>query len=276
MPKVSVLTPLYNTNPEFLREMTESILHQSFKDFEFLLLNDSPDNKELKEIILSYNDSRIRYIENDKNTGISKSRNKLLQLARGEYIAIFDHDDISFPERLKKQVEFLDNNPEYGVVGSNFILYSNNKKSKNPQNNLDIKIGLVVRGCIITHSSVMIRKKILTDNNIQWKEEYSPCEDYMLFAELIDKTMFYNLQEPLIKYRDHENNTSHNQAVIMEDKENLIKNILAQKYPYFTSCSSNSSYIYLFGFIPLIKKVKTGNRIKYLLFGIIPVLKKVL
>ncbi len=276
MPKVSVLTPLYNTNPKFLREMIESILNQSFKDFEFLLLNDSPDNTEIKKIVLSYNDSRITYIENNKNIGISKSRNKLLKLAQGEYIAIFDHDDISFPERLKKQVEFLDNNPKYGVVGSNFILYSNNRKSKNPQNNLDIKISLVVRGCIMTHSSVMIRRSVLINNNIQWEEEYSPCEDYMLFAKLIDKTMFYNLQEPLIKYRDHKNNTSHNQAVIMEDKENLIKNILASKYPYFASCCSNSSYIYLFKFIPLIKKVKKGNRIKYLLLGIIPVLKKVL
>ena len=107
MPKVSVLTPLYNTNPSFLKEMIESILNQTFKDFEFLLLNDSPENKELKKIVESYNDRRIIYLENEKNLGISKSRNKLLELAKGEYIAIFDHDDISLPERLENRWIFL-------------------------------------------------------------------------------------------------------------------------------------------------------------------------
>ena len=129
MPKVSVLTPLYNTNPSFLKEMIESILNQTFKDFEFLLLNDSPENKELKKIVESYNDRRIIYLENEKNLGISKSRNKLLELAKGEYIAIFDHDDISLPERLEKQADFLDKNPGTGIVGTNFIKYSNKRQT---------------------------------------------------------------------------------------------------------------------------------------------------
>ena len=197
----------------------------------------------------------------------------MLELAKGEYIAIFDHDDISLPQRLEKQVNFLDKNPKVGIVGSNIIKYSNKRKSNNPEKNLDIKINLVARGCIILHSTVMIRKSLLTGNGIKWEEDYSPCEDYMLFAELIDKTMFYNIREPLLIYRDHENNTSHNQSTIMEDKENLIKNILYKKYPYYASFPSNSSGIYLFGFIPIIKKVKIGNRIKYLLFGKIPLLK---
>ena len=273
MPKVSVLTPLYNTNPKFLKEMIESILNQTFNDFEFILLNDSPSNKEIKDIVLSYNDKRIIYVENEENLKISKSRNKLLDLAKGEYIAIFDHDDISLPQRLEKQVEFLDKNPKIGVVGSNIIKYSNNKKSNNPENNLDIKINLVARGCIILHSTVMIRKSILTKNNIQWDEQYSPCEDYMLFANLIDKTMFYNIQEPLLIYRDHENNTTHNQSKIMEDKDSLIKNFLYKKFPYYASFPSNSSSINLFGFIPILKKEKKGNRVKYLLFGKIPILK---
>ena len=273
MPKVSVLTPLYNTNPKFLKEMIESILNQTFNDFEFILLNDSPNNKEIKDIVLSYKDNRIIYVENEENIGISKSRNKLLELAKGEYIAIFDHDDISLPQRLEKQVNFLDKNPRIGVVGSNFRRFSNNRKSKNPENNLDIKINLVVRGCIMTHSSVMIRKSLLTGNGIKWEEDYSPCEDYMLFANLIDKTMFYNIQEPLLIYRDHENNTTHNQSKMMEDKENLIKNILYKKYPYYASFPSNSSSINLFGFIPILKKEKKDNRVKYLLFGKILILK---
>ena len=241
MPKVSVLTPLYNTNPEFLKEMIESILNQTFKDFEFLLLNDSPENKELKKIVESYNDRRIIYLENEKNLGISKSRNKLLELAKGEYIAIFDHDDISLPERLEKQADFLDKNPGTGIVGTNFIKYSSKRVHRNPEKNTDIKRNLVTRGCIVAHSTVMIRKSVMIEHNVRWREEYSPCEDYMLFSELIDKTMFCNIQQPLIIYRDHKDNTSHRYSEIMLDKSELIKNILHKNYPYFASGSSNNA-----------------------------------
>ena len=128
MPKISVLTPLYKTNPEHLKEMLESILSQSFRDFEFLLLNDSPECGYIKETIESYNDKRIIYIENEKNMGISYSRNRLLDMSKGEYIAIFDHDDISLPQRLEKESGFLDNNSDTGVVSS--FAYKINKKSK--------------------------------------------------------------------------------------------------------------------------------------------------
>ena len=111
-PKVSVLTPVYNTNPAYLRQMIESVLSQSFKDFEFLILNDSPENIEIENIIKSYKDERIKYFKNEKNTGISASRNRLLELAQGEYAAVSDHDDIMLPQRLEKQAEYLDNLPQ--------------------------------------------------------------------------------------------------------------------------------------------------------------------
>ena len=84
-PKISVLTPIYNTAHDALKAMIESILTQTYGDFEFLILNDSPDNTALKDIVLSYNDTRIKYIENEHNMGITKSRNKLIELARGQY-----------------------------------------------------------------------------------------------------------------------------------------------------------------------------------------------
>lgn len=106
-PKVSVLTPIYNTDPEYLRERIESILNQTFSDFEFLILNDSPDNNEIEKIVLecAKKDKRIKYSKNDYNMGITPSRNKLLEMANGEYLAIFDHDDISLPKRLEKEVD---------------------------------------------------------------------------------------------------------------------------------------------------------------------------
>ena len=146
MPRVSVLTPIYNTNPAHLREMIESILNQTFTDFEFLILNDSPLNTEIEDIVKSYKDKRIKYMKNDVNMGISASRNKLLHASHGEYIAIFDHDDISVPDRLARQVEFLDTHPNIGVV-SGWLEYfgDTNCIHRTPEYDIQIKLATTVR-----------------------------------------------------------------------------------------------------------------------------------
>lgn len=205
MPCVSVLTPIYNSNPSHLKECIESILNQTFSDFEFIILNDSPENNELDKIVESYKDKRIKYFKNDKNLGISRSRNKLIDLAQGEYIAIFDHDDISLPTRLEKQVRFLDENLDVGLVGSWLEKFeipmgggANKKRiSKLPESNIDIQI-MLTHTCCIAHTTCMMRKSILLDNNIKYNASYSPAEDYHLFARLMHFTRFYNIQEVLV------------------------------------------------------------------------------
>ncbi len=273
-PKISVLTPLYNTNPVHLKKMIESILNQTFKDFEFILLNDSPKNIEIDSIVKSYNDERIKYYKNDKNMGISASRNKLLNIAKGEYIAIFDHDDISLPLRLEKQAQYLDNHKSTGVVGCNYTTINSNKTTNFPCENSDIKKELVIMGLVIVHSGSMIRKSVLTENNLQWEEEYSPCEDYMLWARLINKTIFHNLKDVLLLYRDSQDNTTNKQSEKMADCTDKIKNFLYKEYPYYNSLCSKNSRIYLFG-IPIIRKQCRGNTAKYYLFNRIPFLKTV-
>ena len=115
-PKVSVLMPVYNTKEAYLRTAIESILKQTFTDFEFLIMNDNSTDKNVEKVILSYKDPRISYSKNNKNLGISGARNKLVDMAHGEYLAIMDHDDESLPERFQKQVDFLDAHPDVGVV----------------------------------------------------------------------------------------------------------------------------------------------------------------
>ena len=201
MPTVSVLTPIYNTNHAFLRKCIESILNQTFSDFEFIILNDSPENIELEKQVLSYHDRRIRYIKNERNIGISASRNRLIELSRGKYIAVFDHDDISHPTRLAKQVEFLDKNPYIGVVGS-WAHWFGEKDfiRKNPEYDTDIKIRLT-DVCAIMHTTAMIRKSVLIENDIKYEEQYTPAEDYRLWGRLMECTCFHNLQEVLVEYR---------------------------------------------------------------------------
>src|SRR5574344_639787 len=113
MPKISVVMPVYNTDETFLRESIESILNQSFKDFEFIIINDGSTNN-AEDVILSYKDERIRYYKNDINLKLIKTLNRGLLLAEGEYIARMDSDDISLPTRFQTQVEFLGKNPNIG------------------------------------------------------------------------------------------------------------------------------------------------------------------
>ncbi|MBQ2882222.1 MAG: glycosyltransferase family 2 protein [Alphaproteobacteria bacterium] len=268
MVKVSVLMPVYKTNEIYLKEAIESVLGQTFSDFEFLILDDCPtDDRE--SIVKSYNDKRIKYFKNEKNLGITPSRNKLIDMAKGEYLAVFDHDDICLPERFAKQVEYLDNHPNVGVVGCVIKLMSNGKLSRNPTNSDDIKRSLM-SVCAVTHPASMIRKSVLMDNNIRYEEKFSPAEDYALWCRLIPYTEFHNLEDVLFLYRDHENNTSHNQRDKMRDADRAIVAFAQIENPViyneFLWFAESVNKIMLFGFIPLITIRKRANKTKVYLF----------
>lgn len=272
MPTVSVLTPIYNTNHEHLRACIESILKQTYADFEFIILNDSPDNTELGQIVKSYNDARIKYVCNAKNIGISASRNKLIDLACGKYLAIFDHDDISHPTRLEKQVKFLDANPYVGVVGA-WAHWFGEKDfiRKNPEFDTDIKIRLT-DVCAIMHTTAMIRKSVLIENNIKYEEQYTPAEDYRLWGQLMAYTDFHNLQEVLVEYRWENTNTSNQNRRRVNIVHESIKMQICNKYPMYRLAFERSLRrirIRLFGKIPLMKfKNKWA-----ILFDCIPLIK---
>lgn len=258
-PKVSVLTPIFNTNPEHLRAMIESILGQTFQDFEFLILNDSPENQEIEEIVSQYaaQDNRIKYFKNDKNMGITPSRNKLLEMATGEYIAVFDHDDISVPERLEKEVEYLDSHPYVGVV-SGWLKFFGDKDDlwTQPEKNLDIKT-FMTEECSVFHTASMMRKSVLIDNNIHYEEKFSPAEDYRLWAKLMDVTDFHNIQEILVKYRWHNENTTIKRLNKMIEMHDEIQAEICERHPFL-----RKSYVNNY-----------GTRLKLRLFGILPILK---
>ena len=130
MPKVSVLIPNYNTKEEWLKESIESILNQTFQDFEIIILDDGSKTS-LEELIKSFKDERIKFYQNEINLGVGKTRNKLLELAKGDYVAFQDSDDISLPTRLEKQVEFLDNNMDFSGVSAWVETFPNKKVLKN-------------------------------------------------------------------------------------------------------------------------------------------------
>ncbi|HAH70341.1 MAG TPA: glycosyl transferase [Succinivibrionaceae bacterium] len=228
-PKVSVLMPVYKTDKTYLKEAIESILNQTFKNFELIIIDDCPSDPR-EDVVLSYKDNRIIYIKNYKNLGISATRNKLISLAKGEYLAIFDHDDISFPERLEKEFKFLDSHPDVGVVGAWREDIPSHKIVKVPEFDHEIKKILMEHFGII-HTVSMIRRSVLIENHIGYEEEFSPAEDYALWLKLINTTKFYNIQEVLLKYRFHENNTTFSQIDKMTKATQALQAIYRRKYP---------------------------------------------
>ena len=274
MPKVSVLVPIYRTQEDFLRAAIDSILGQTFGDFELILLDDCPEDSR-EAIVRSYDDRRIVYLKNDRNLGISPSRNKLIDFAKGEYLAVFDHDDVSLPTRFEKQVAYLDAHPEVGVVSSWTGTVGGGRVVRNPERDEDIRV-MLMWDCPVTHSAAMIRKSVLSENCIRYEEYFSPAEDYGLWCRLVSVTKFHNIPEVLFEYRDHAANTSLTQAERMlaggYRVRALNKTLNAQLWNEYELRAVRTWRIRLFGFIPFLWIRQYDRRTTVRLFGI-PVLR---
>ncbi|HDY75873.1 MAG TPA: glycosyltransferase, partial [Candidatus Marinimicrobia bacterium] len=200
-PKVTVLMSVYN-DERYLSESVDSILNQTYKDFEFLIINDGSTDRS-REILESYSDPRIRLVRNDGNIGLTRSLNKGLALAMGEYIARMDADDISLPERLEKQVGFLDADSSVGVLGINSLLIDEDgnvlEKLQRPVTHDSIMAEMLTENRFV-HSSVMLRKKLLKMSGY-YDEKLDMAQDYELFLRLSLITKLSNLAEPLHMWR---------------------------------------------------------------------------
>lgn len=200
-PKVTVLMPVYNTE-KYLREAIDSILNQTFKDFEFLIINDASTDR-TREILQSYHDPRIKVINNRKNLGLAKSLNKGLKIAKGKYIARMDADDISLPERLKKQIRFMEKNQSVGLLSS--FWFSIDGQGKKIQVHQAFNGKHAVH--FICHGSVMIRKDFLQRVSF-YREVFEYSEDSDLWLRLSEVCDVRSLKEPLYKYRVHNESIS--------------------------------------------------------------------
>lgn len=274
MPKVSVLFPVYNTEEAYLRAALESVLNQTFKDFEFLIIDDASADENVAKVINSYADQRIRFFRNERNLGISKTRNKLMELAQGEYLAVMDHDDVAMPERFEKQVAFLDTHLDVGVVGGQYIKLPSGKQSNKPTNDKEIKLALM-RACAVLHPTSMLRKSVLEEHNICYEEEFSPAEDYALWCHLSLYTKFHNLPDILLHYRNHVQNTYKIQNIKMAEATLAIYAFIQTENPalynLFLLKATTTFRCRVLG-LSILKIIAWRSQIKVLLFGIVPLL----
>jgi len=199
IPKISVVMPVYNAE-KYLRESIDSILNQTFKDFEFIIINDGSTDSSL-EIIKYYNDSRIHIVDQD-NTGLAKALNNGIALSTTEFIARMDADDIAMPERLGKQYHFLSNNPKYIIVGSNAenIDVDGNYVYTTSQKITDNNLRGMLPCTPFIHPSVMFRKDIYYKAG-KYPEYMLKAQDTVLFNRMAKFGKIANLPESLMKYR---------------------------------------------------------------------------
>ncbi len=205
-PKVSVIMPVYN-GEEYVGEAIESILGQTFDDFEFIIIDDGSIDESLN-IIKAYHDPRIILICNETNLRLIPSLNKGLKAARGQYIARMDADDISLPGRLARQVEFMEQNPTIGVCGTWVEIFGEGEQSfwrftHQPE---EAKCMLLF-GCCIVHPSVMLRRTIV-EADFYYSALYPHGEDYALWVHIAQHYEITNIPEVLLKYRKSKSQVS--------------------------------------------------------------------
>lgn len=196
---ISVILPVYN-GERFIKDSIDSILNQTHKDFELIIINDCSTDKTLS-IIEKFHDNRIKIINNKINKGIVYSLNKGITEAKGDYIARMDADDICDLHRLEYQYNYIVNH-NVDLVGTSYVEINENNdvidKIVLPETNDEIKATLLLKNCI-AHPSILIKTNILKHN--QYSNNYKYAEDYELWTRLMNNITFYNLPIPLLKYR---------------------------------------------------------------------------
>lgn len=217
-PLISIIMPVYNAEI-FIKHSLESILSQSYKNFELIIINDNSSDNSVN-IIKKYDDDRIIILNNSENIGISKSLNIGILKAKGDYISRMDADDIIYKNKIKEQIRYIIKK-DLDFCGTWIRFFGNeNKTIKYPSLNQDIRFFMYF-GSPFAHPSVIFRKSLVKYN------VYKNCfaEDFDLWVRIAadKKVKFGNLPKVLLKYRTHKNQISFNKKNIINDSINICK-----------------------------------------------------
>ena len=223
-PLVSILMPVYNTAP-YLKEAMDSMLSQTFKDFELIVLNDcSPDNAD--EILDMYNDPRIVRYKGERNMGLSNVLNAGMDMARGKYIARMDSDDISLPNRLEVQVKYMEEHPDIDLCSCGMKMFGAKDdiwvRDSDPEK---VKVTALLFSPIL-HASSIWKKESFDKYGLRFRQEMVPAEDYDMWCRALSKGLkLVNLPNVLYRYRIHPS-----QATTQTEKSRLKCREIQQEY----------------------------------------------
>jgi len=203
MSKISVVMSV-NNGKEFLKMAIESVLKQKFSDFEFLIIDDGAKYF-IKNILKKYQqaDKRIKIISNRKRLGLTKSLNKAIRIAQGDYLARMDADDICFTERLTKQLAFMEMNRKVAFCGTGAVLIDKNNEEIgqkiHPSKDKEIR-KVILSYCPFIHPTLMFRRQVLIKSGL-YNENFTFAQDYELVLRIMSQYKAANLKEPLLYYR---------------------------------------------------------------------------
>lgn len=246
MCKISVLMSAYNESEKELNESITSILNQTFKDFEFIIVNDNPQNKELKIVLKKWVniDKRIKIIENKRNIGLAMSLNKAAEAAKGEYLARMDADDISVKDRFEKQVAYLEKNADIDLVCSNFYFINDNSQIIDRKfdylSKKQLKRLLTVWNTI-HHPTVMMKKTTFLE--IGGYRDFPCAQDYDLWLRMLNNNCnFYMMHEKFLKYRIRENSTTSSKRLLQVLTMNYMKQLYKERLKKHFDSYSEANY----------------------------------
>jgi len=234
-PHVSIIMAVYN-GETYLFETVSSILNQTFREFEYIIVNDgSTDDTE--HILARVIDPRIIVIRNGQNRGLAHSLNKGLAIARGKYIARIDAGDLAVPQRLEKQVAFLEQHPEIGIIGSGCLVIDDNDEKRGierfPLNDLEIRWTSLLNNPFL-HPSVMIRRDILSQHRLMYDPTFQATQDYELWTRLLEYTRGANLEDLLTLYRiSNDSITAKHRSIQFKNQDIVILRTIRQELPEF-------------------------------------------
>lgn len=205
MDLISVVLPVYN-GEKYLFDAIKSILTQSFKNFELIVINDGSTD-ESYQIAKGFEeaDSRVKIISRE-NKGLVKSLNEGISCSVGKYIVRMDADDISFPNRLQTLYEYMEKNLDVSVCGSSVLVFGDNIKDyawRLKAGNEKIKSKLLFSTTLV-HPSVIIRSAFIKENKLFYNEKYKNIEDYKMWVDVLDAGLIHNIGDVLLKYRYHD------------------------------------------------------------------------
>lgn len=238
MPKVSVIVPSYN-HERYLTQAIESILRQTFSDFELIVIDDFSEDGSAK-IISEYakKDDRIRCLFHKSNQGIARTLNEGMPMSRGEYIAYTSSDDIWEKERLEVGVEIMDRSPDVGLLHSESVVIDGDGRLTGQKFNSIYPsptgkysgnlFGALLRRNFICGSSILIRRESI--EGLRFNEELKYLNDWLFHLELSERNRFYYVSHPLVRYRVHERGTKFDTLGYASDYVLMLK-IIFDKYP---------------------------------------------
>ena len=219
---ITVLLPVYN-GEAYLGDAIDSILEQTYSNFELLIINDGSTDA-TEKIIQRYTDPRIRYIKNERNIKLIETLNKGIELVYGEYIARMDADDISLPERLQRQFDFMESNAEIAVCGTDYQILGSEDIYQNPGQHHEIMVALL-QGSAIAHPTAMFRTEEIKKHAYFYDPAFLHAEDYELWYRIGQQSKLANINEVLLLYRKHDNSIGSFYSVVQQETDLKIKRI---------------------------------------------------